>query len=612
MFVLAWNPEAGLDNSWRIALSLAKQEQLTWGKDIIFTYGPLGTWFHRLTIFSSEWGIVASDLFIYTTICFMIFHSTLRFTKIYHFIIHFVLWVFIQEMTGEWEHFWFFFTCIYWGAISLDTTNNRRIIILYSLFLAVINYFIKANYGIIGISFSAVLICYLTLTKRLKVIEGISFILLILLFTLSLAQLLHTDIVGYTVSNLYIISGYNESMAVLPLFKWKIVASIYLVGALMCLCTIFYCITLASNYKQVSYQKLDNLFLLGTSLGLAFILTKYSLVRADDGHITSFVKLISLPLFLVIYFIKHDYIRFIYTGLILLNFVSYLLFYQETFGHITYYYPLSFVGRLHLLKSYVEEATNGHHFMATPNLPSEIRQMIGKQTVDVVPTEISLIYFNHLTYNPRPIIQSYQAYNDYLDLKNRAKYLSNSRPDWIIYQVGTLDNKYAWGEETQTLLAMIQGYHLEKEWKGYLFLKKNTLIKKMILVKTAKQEVPINSVVPIDTTQHKQLLHLIKINTQLNLYGKFLKIIFQAPELSLTMYVNNKTYSNRAIPIHLSKGMLINTRVDDNQDAKSYFTASGIQGKMVDHLRVSQPKLYANQEGFNATIEITHEWYKME
>lgn len=612
MFVLAWDPEAGLDNSWRIALSLAKQAQFTWGKDIIFTYGPLGIWFHRLTIFSSEWGIVVSDLFIYTTICLMIFHSTRHFTKIYHFIIHFILWVFIQEMTGEWEHFWFFFTCIYWGAVSLNQTNNRRVIILYSIFLAIINYFIKANYGIIGILFSVVLICYLTFTKRLKVTEFISFILIIVVFTIAFAQLLHTDIIDYTLSNLYIISGYNESMAVLPLFKWKIVISIYIVGGLMCLCTVVYGITLISNYKQVDYHKLDNLFLLGTSLGLAFVLTKYSLVRADDGHITSFVKLISLPLFLVIYFIKQYKIRFIYIGLILLNFASYLLFYQETFGRISYYYPFSFVGRLHVLKNYVKEAIDGHHFTNKPNLPSEIREMIGKQTVDVVPTEISLVYFNQLNYNPRPVIQSYQAYNEYLDLKNRAKYLSNNRPDWIIYQVGTLDNKYAWGEETQTLLAMIQGYHLEKEWKNYLFLKKNTQIKKITLVKRVKQEAYTNSIIPIDTTQNKQLLHLIKIDTKLNLYGKFLKIIFQAPELSLTMYAQNSSYSNRAIPIHLSKGILINTRVDNNQDAKSYFTTHGIHGKMVDHLQVCQPKLYSNIEGFNTTIEITHEWYKME
>jgi hypothetical protein len=501
MFVFAWNPETGLDNSWRIALSLAKLQQFTWGKNIIFTYGPLGIWFHKFTIFSSEWEIVASDLFIYTTICLMIFHSTLHFTKIYHFIIHFLLWIFIHEMTGEWEHFWFFFTCIYWGAVSLNKTNNRRIVILYALFLAVINYFIKANYGIIGILFASVLICYLTFTKRLKVTELISFIVIIIVFTISLAHLLKTDIIDYTLSNLYIISGYNESMAVFPLFKWKIVISIYLIGGLMFLCTTVYGITILSDYKHMDYHKLDNLFLLGTSIILAFVLTKYSIVRADNGHISSFVKLISLPLFLVFNFIRQYRIRFIYLVLILLNFASYLLFYQETFGRISFYYPLSFVGRLHLLKSYFKEASDGHHFATKPNLPSEIREMIGKQTVDVVPSEISLVYFNHLSYNPRPVIQSYQAYNEYLDLKNRAKYLSNDRPDWIIYQVGTIDNKYAWGEETQTLLAMIQGYHLEKEWRNYLFLKKNTQIKKITLVKRVKQEAYTISIIPIDTTQ---------------------------------------------------------------------------------------------------------------
>ncbi|MDZ7933964.1 MAG: hypothetical protein U5M51_03120 [Emticicia sp.] len=46
-------PSAGIDNSWRIALEMAYQKGLIFGKDIIYTYGPLG----RLTTVSIETAI---------------------------------------------------------------------------------------------------------------------------------------------------------------------------------------------------------------------------------------------------------------------------------------------------------------------------------------------------------------------------------------------------------------------------------------------------------------------------------------------------------------------------------------------------------------------------
>jgi len=43
-------PSAGIDNSWRIALEMAYQKGLIFGKDIIYTYGPLGRLTQRISI----------------------------------------------------------------------------------------------------------------------------------------------------------------------------------------------------------------------------------------------------------------------------------------------------------------------------------------------------------------------------------------------------------------------------------------------------------------------------------------------------------------------------------------------------------------------------------
>src|SRR5436190_9186501 len=44
------NPDFGLDPSWAIALHHAVKAKLVFGKDFVFTYGPLGVLYTRLSI----------------------------------------------------------------------------------------------------------------------------------------------------------------------------------------------------------------------------------------------------------------------------------------------------------------------------------------------------------------------------------------------------------------------------------------------------------------------------------------------------------------------------------------------------------------------------------
>ncbi len=86
--------------------------------------------------------------------------------------------------------------------------------------------------------------------------------------------------------------------------------------------------------------------------------------------------------------------------------------------------------------------------------------MIGNESVDIIPSEISYIYANALTYNPRPVIQSYTAYTGYLDGLNRIKYMSDSAPTFILFSAEAIDRRYAFFDEPQTKRAILQNYEV--------------------------------------------------------------------------------------------------------------------------------------------------------
>lgn len=48
----------GIDPSWRLGLNMASKEQLVWGTDIAFTFGPLGYLSTQNPIYVSDFYIV--------------------------------------------------------------------------------------------------------------------------------------------------------------------------------------------------------------------------------------------------------------------------------------------------------------------------------------------------------------------------------------------------------------------------------------------------------------------------------------------------------------------------------------------------------------------------
>jgi hypothetical protein len=58
-------PTAGIDNSWRIALEMAYQKGLVFGRDIIYTYGPLGRLTQRISIATSNFQFFLFDILMH-------------------------------------------------------------------------------------------------------------------------------------------------------------------------------------------------------------------------------------------------------------------------------------------------------------------------------------------------------------------------------------------------------------------------------------------------------------------------------------------------------------------------------------------------------------------
>ena len=603
-------PSAGIDNSWRIALEMAYQKGLIFGKDIIYTYGPLGRLTQRISIETSNFQFFLFDLFCFGNIGFFLYHLLPKPLKVSQLIIHFVLFMLLSSMFGgEWLSFLLFFISIFSGLLFLKKGN--QIFLAHAILMGIINFYIKANYGVIAFGFVFILLSYSFISKRLSLKNTLTFLLGSIILTISLAHLLKTDLLEYLISSIQIIKGYNESQSFFPNHRMMAVVSSY--GIFMLFVIVFIGFVGQKLVKRsFSFATFDSFFVLGCVGVCSFVLLKYAFVRADDGHLMSFVKNASLPFLLLVFFCHENWLKQSGWVLISLNILSYLLFYQSIYGKMSFSVTDNVRTKTYIFNDYFQAIfkSNATHYQ--PTFPKEVLNLIGNKTVDLVPNEISEIYLNKLHYNPRPIIQSYQAYNEYLDKKNQEKYLSASAPDFVIYSIESTDNKYPLSDENLTFLALLQRYEPIKVWKNHLLLQKKEKTKSLKLIKATEHQWQLNkdfSINSKDSLKNNQL-SVIKVKTTYNWFGNLLNLFFQPPHLNMLIATENgQRTAYRSIPIILQKGMLTKTKLDSVEEVKTFFEQGFVQNKAIKNIRLEE--IVRGKVGFNNEIIITEEIYEL-
>lgn len=605
-------PSAGIDNSWRIALEIAYQKGMVFGKDIIYTYGPLGRLTQRVSIATSNFEFFLYDIFCFANVGFFLYHLLPKPLKVYQLIIHFAVFLLISAIYGEWLSFLLFYISIFSGLLFLKKSNHWFLI--HAILMGMINFYIKANYGVIALGFVFLLLFYAFFSKRLSLKNLLFYSFGSLIALILLAFLLKTDLVAYFWGSIEIIKGYNESQSFFPNNRLMAVVSSYGVFIAFLFVFMFFSVQVFRK-KLYSLPTLDSFFVLGCVGVCTFVLLKYAFVRADDGHLMSFVRSASLPFLLLCFFSTDTWLRRSGWALIAINFLSYYFFYQPIYGKLSFSIADNLRTKSYIFPQYYKDIAQENTTNYKPNYPADVLKIIGNKTVDLIPNETSEIYLNKLNYNPRPVIQSYQAYNEYLDKKNQEKYLSATAPDFVVYSIESTDNKYAVGDETLTFLALLQRYEPIRIWENHLLLRKKNTYKTLKLIKQTSHTWSLGKDFRLDSMDgadslKKHQFSVIKIKTTYNLLGKLLNLLFQPPHLNMHLTTENgKNTIYRTVPIILSKGLIINTKLDSVSEVKTFFEQNSVANKAIRSIKLEE--IVRRRAGFNTKIEIVDELYEL-
>ncbi len=564
---------AGLDPSWQLALHEAFDKGRIFGKDFVFTYGPLGWLSTRLPYPSTTVLLLTADI-LFGVLILLAFIAITSSAKRWYQLLPLPL---ISWAAGS-PFFAHNLVMLLFGLelifLLLFVRSERWSALLPAGILSICAFCLKLNIGFasLGAFFFAILLIGLKKRSALITASCCGIVMLgTLVFT---GYLLRIDFSGYTLGSLSIAQGYNDAMPLPPVGREQYVwAALVLLGV--------FGAWYLGNIKTILQSSDTILAGLVTPLFL-FLLFKQSFVRADE-HVFEFVAWCPVPIGIMAWAGLHRFkLSFIP---ILGSIVLTPLLGNE--GKLSLQYTLN---RAEGFSSYLSQITRMREIASTTpipkdaTLPREITEMIGGSSVDIFPWEISALLANKLTYHPRPVPQSYVAYTSYLDGLNESFLSSSLRPTYIVYAHHCADHRYCNFEDSQSRLALLTHYDLVGSWNYHLLLKSRPTPRNIQSLPGPTGIIPFGK--SFNVPESSGLL-FAQIKLEHSPIGKIFSTLYQTASIEVVFSAGRaRTEAYRVIPPILKGGVIINRLVENIEDAKEFFAHSR-ELRPITKLRIS-------------------------
>lgn len=565
-------PIPDLDPSYQLVLEYARVHDFQFGRDIVFTFGPLGflnTWVSQgffpvqRILFALAWSGIAA----WSVTCLA--RQMPGAMKII-----FLIWFLIYSNSG-WLDLHASMVMLYGCMVLMGNIHERKysslLVIVFFALLALIKFtfFMAATVGIITCvmvhigkrnykTSGMILICFVSIFITLWVVNGQKC----------------ENLLPWLKGSYEIVAGYNEAMAIFPKTWVLIICSI--AGAMYITSII---ITISSSNMEIS-----RLGIIAVTSFYVFLSWKHGFVRAD-GHVMSFIFFLPLAYSVLLSDVfqktmhrqARRYLASMFIGVVIL--CNWAADFQEPGTMLTklIYWPQHMISNSRQilnaatgrLENCFEALVTDQEFKRFPDLPV-VRSLVGKSSVDVVNYSQWAALANDLNYQPRPVIQGYAAYTPYLQDLNLSYYKSEKRPKYVLFKMESIDGRFPTLDDASLLVYILGNFRPVAKEGGFLILKSSfdsTQNAEPLLIH--EQDITFGE--SLDMSAYKNRTVIMKVAIRPTIAGRIVKSIFQSPIVTLNTNVNGKPAGYRFIPSMAERGLVISPLLLTNKDISGYY-----------------------------------------
>ncbi|MEY2564171.1 MAG: hypothetical protein QOH88_2364 [Verrucomicrobiota bacterium] len=549
-----------LEPSWIAAITFGAAEKLQFGREIIYTYGPLGH-----LVFSTYSPVLFTADFI-MEICLkgtyvtLIWVLSLRLRPIARGC--FLLGAFVVAVLSYQAMYVFVIAALGWVLIERSRSNNLLLVPL--LLFGGIAALIKITF----LSFAVVVLTgglTACLVQRRFVRAAVGMLgftgAFCLAWIFSGQQLAHLPEFLWAASE--ITRGYPKTMS-LPA-PGSILAAGFAVGLLICGQLTFSFLRSKRQFPSVALT-----LLLGAAVFLSW---KLGFSRAD-GHTAEFFYLAILLAISIPLFYHEELTPFgVINGAIAAGVVaiSASTLYNQDPGLSSHFTGIvrargqsNFSTLLHPAADAARWQAANAQYQKEFALP-RIKQTVGDAPVDVFGYEQAIAIVNGLNYRPSPTVQTYCDYSPALSLANAAFYRSSRAPEYVIFKNQPIDNRLPTIDSAEVFVRLLQNYEPLFAERGYLLLRRQKFSETSLASEVRlleKGTAKIGESIPVP-----QGMIWCELEINESFVGKLTGFLYHSPEMYLQMTsADGEVTQRRIFPTLAGIGFLVNPMPTSESD----------------------------------------------
>ncbi len=599
LFVLAMPrffqlPDSGIDSSWQIGLQQVASKHLDFGKDVIFSFGPLSYLFKPMLILPRfAWPSAFFSLVVHALsvqILFFILKYRLRsfIDRTILFLLALPLLLIINHAPDYLLIIMAMFALenpddrIFWGAGGWFNILLGAIFLGYSLLL-------KTS-AILPALFLVVLFSLVSIRRR-KLFDVLVFQATLISTVASLWVYSGSDILTfprYLFHSLEPALGYNSSMQSAG-------------GSFLHLSSLLLLI-ISNAVFGASVRRTGHLHQAVFFAVLSFLVFKHSIVR-PDFHLLYFFT--TVPLFLLIFQGSQGKPR---AGSHLRTLLPLFLAFAITIGLAVpigrYVDFLAGPGNtFRLARACVQPGSlaedlrrNKAALREARPLPAEMQDLIGDAPVGILPMDIFVAYAHDLNWSPQPTLQTFSAFTARLDELNAGHFSPPDNPEFILWSTQAFDQRYPVFDGPAVFLSLLENYRPVAINSDFLLLQKSSSAKmeSIFLGETILQ--PGEPLVLPEVSNDLLLVQLIFDRKPL---GKLLSILTKEPMVFIDLDVAaGFTDHYRINPEVLSSGGYVASLVRDNYEILKVFEGSPEDRNRIEALAIQWDPAFPFPPGF--------------
>lgn len=554
-------PDVDLDPSWRLMLGYAFEHHLQFGRDFIFTYGPLGFLLTnandgRHLAVMLVWNFCVAGGFAWA---FMVLIRRFSLAR------QVVAYVFLLTLAREKEDLYVFILLLAGFSLLRAAAPGRRQIVVTMVFFAILS-LTKFTFGMLAGVIVAACVAQAWWERRRSdaIWLGATYAATFLGLWM-LCRQNPLNLPAYLFHSVEISLGYAAAMS-LPTPDRAFLLAIATVGGLLvhALCKVF-----------VAGDRRRGLVHAAVFAFATFVIWKHGFVRAD-GHMIYFWDFamfcgVFSPLLLPGASARNSWADGVAAAAGITAFFGLAFNFpvQVTYALETLNADLrERIGELAAPRDFAAKLRQGWTDAVEKNSLKRTREAVGNATVDVLSFYQGIAILNGLNFAPRPVPQGYSAYTPRLAALNAAHYESAGAPEWVLQRTETINGQFPTLDDAALLPALLRNYEFRSEDGTYLLWQKSTPANRYDRfrptpgpTKRGRLEQPV----PLDDLAGRNIWARLHLHP--TLLGRLRAFFYKPAELTLDFADNTgHTETFRLNPNLAPSGFLLNPLLRDRFD----------------------------------------------